>query len=293
MRGIRQPRCYGCSSTTCIGAKCSGNAYTWVDFEDIQSVCSDCDVDKQIWIFQVFLREYDNEVAHLTSASTVSQPEYDRTTFLNIEFEFDTGNKIYVMEDTKEVRENYNGDGLVSIIRSVPVLGTGLAANRWPDEYKIDLKRFQITCPHPKTTAGVLSGSKLCPYEGQEEAVLVLAPDVTNLPSDTLAGELWTQSETGNVFDYTIRQVYQVFAETLYISLAIPVFQQCDSGIQYEEIYYAGGFNNPDIYTRCSPDCLTKHQNDPGTPCDTKMKDGNMVDVMYDPDGCQNTFQIA
>jgi len=256
-------------------------------------VCSDCDVDKQIWIFQVFLREYDNEVAHLTSASTVSQPEYDRTTFLNIEFEFDTGNKIYVMEDTKEVRENYNGDGLVSIIRSVPVLGTGLAANRWPDEYKIDLKRFQITCPHPKTTAGVLSGSKLCPYEGQEEAVLVLAPDVTNLPSDTLAGELWTQSETGNVFDYTIRQVYQVFAETLYISLAIPVFQQCDSGIQYEENYYAGGFNNPDIYTRCSPDCLTKHQNDPGTPCDTKMKDGNMVDVMYDPDGCQNTFQIA
>jgi len=265
-----------------------------MDFEDPQSLtCSDCDVDKQIWIFQVFLREYDNEVAHITSASTVSQPLYDRPTFLSIEWEFDIGNKIYVMEDTVEFREVYSGTGFISIIPGAPVLGIADRPNRWPPEYKIDPKRFEITCPHPKTTAGILSGSKLCPYEGEANALLVLAPDVTDVPSDTLPGELWTKSETAIVFDYTIRQVYQVFAETLYISLAIPVFQQCDSGIQYEEIYYAGGFNNPDIYTRCSPDCLTKHQNDPGTPCDTKMKDGNMVDVMYDPDGCQNTFQIA
>jgi len=134
IRGIRQPSCYGCSSTTCIGAQCSGNTYTWKDWsapESEQTVCSGCDVDKRVWIFEVAVRNFANEVAYVTSASTVSQPEFDRTTFLNIESEFDIGNKIYVMEDTKPLAQAYNRDDNPTILHSVPIFTTESSSEYW------------------------------------------------------------------------------------------------------------------------------------------------------------------
>jgi len=242
-------------------------------------VCSNCDAQKQVWVFEVSARAYANEVANIvSSSSTQASRVYTRPTYLTVDFEIDIQGKIYVTQTKKFLRETYNTGGSITPQHTSPVLGYTGVSNAWPAEYQLDAKIFEITCPG-HSAIGVISSANMCPYEGHADAILGFEADISLKPADTPENGVWVQAGSQKVFTYTIRQVYQKSAETLYISLAVPSFQQCTSPIQYVEIFVDGG-RNPDYYISCAPACEAIGQNDVCT-----VKEG--VNVYYDEEECE------
>ena len=223
----------------CVGCRTTGASIVWLSLAQ-PTACDACQEDGRIFFFRLALLTLDSEIRKIDEISS--------KTALLVNFEFDIRNAIYVTESTASLSEHYSSASTSHVSTSY---GETHASQLWPNEYVIHKKLFEIDCVGDPMDVFV---SDPCPYEGRDDFVMKLAPDITGAQAK---GEILLVQKPGvRKFKWTIRQVYELFALEVHVELQPFYLQDCTaSGV------YATWTEGNTVYS-CDPQCKPEGEPD-------------------------------
>ena len=150
IRGVVKPTCYGCFEATCTPplffADC---AVQWLS--QLGNVCN-CEDSHKVFLFTVPVWAYAAEVSATGDQNA-----------LPVNFEFDIADQLFVTRSTANMAKRSPSDHEDLTL-----------------SYNITEKRFSIQCP--LASDSVFFGNEICPFEGEEDAVLKLQTTSIDLP---------------------------------------------------------------------------------------------------------------